>query len=125
MLRDLLDAYAAVIAKHGKESPEAKEAWKRVDAFLTEARSQGESPILLSRQQVEQRYAISTTSLYREVRAGRFPTPVRISGNRVAWVESECESWLAARIADRKRPREQRLSVKRSLEARARKEAPP
>ena len=45
----------------------------------------------------------SSAHLYREVHAGRFPAPVRISENRVAWVEEEVAAWVDERIAARDR----------------------
>jgi prophage regulatory protein len=35
------------------------------------------------------------------VKAGKFPAPVRPGEQTVAWVESEVDSWLEARIAER------------------------
>ncbi len=35
----------------------------------------------------------SRTTLWRDVRAGRFPAPVRVGANRIGWLESEIEEW--------------------------------
>jgi prophage regulatory protein len=40
-------------------------------------------------------------SIWRWERAGQFPKRVRVSAGRIAWVEEEIESWLAARAAER------------------------
>jgi prophage regulatory protein len=39
----------------------------------------------------------------RLVGAGEFPAPVQLSPHRIAWVESEVDAWLKARIAARDR----------------------
>ena len=35
----------------------------------------------------------SRTTLWRDVRAGRFPAPVKVGRNRIGWLESEIEEW--------------------------------
>lgn len=37
------------------------------------------------------------TWLYTEIKAGRFPKPVKIGARAVAWRRSEVETWLASR----------------------------
>ncbi|NOG32474.1 AlpA family phage regulatory protein [Halomonas sp. TBZ9] len=44
---------------------------------------------------------MSTSTLYRLMDQKRFPPPVRIGGRAVAWVESEINEWIAARIEER------------------------
>jgi prophage regulatory protein len=34
-------------------------------------------------------------------RRGKFPRRVQVGPNRVAWLESEVEAWVAARVAER------------------------
>lgn len=38
--------------------------------------------------------------IYAEIKAGRFPQPIR-DGASSRWVESEIVAWIAARIAER------------------------
>ncbi len=52
---------------------------------------------LLRREEVEKRVGLARSSLYREMRAGRFPLPVRVGPKAVRWVASEIEDWVAAR----------------------------
>lgn len=52
---------------------------------------------LLRRQEVEARTARSRTSIYRMMREGSFPTPIKISTRAVRWRQSELEAWLADR----------------------------
>jgi prophage regulatory protein len=47
----------------------------------------------------------SQATLWREVRAGRFPAPVPISANRVGFLESEVKAWMADRIGRRASPK--------------------
>ena len=63
----------------------------------------GESQIyardqLLRVHQVVARTTLSRAALYAEIAAGRFPRPVRLSANRVAWPESQVDSWIAAKV---------------------------
>lgn len=43
----------------------------------------------------------SRSSFRKEVGARRFPSPVRISPGRIAWVESEVIAWQTSKIAER------------------------
>lgn len=56
---------------------------------------------LLRRNTVLERCGMSTSTLYRLMDQKRFPPPVRIGGRAVAWVESEINEWIAARIEER------------------------
>lgn len=48
--------------------------------------------------------AASKVTLWRWERADRFPKRVTISHQKIAWVESEVNAWLAARISARRQP---------------------
>ena len=39
----------------------------------------------------------SRPQTWRDIRAGKFPSPVSTGPNSVAWFEDEIESWLASR----------------------------
>jgi prophage regulatory protein len=52
---------------------------------------------LLAKPHVLERTTWSDTTLWRRVRAGDFPRPIRISPGRVAWRESDVEAWIKAR----------------------------
>jgi prophage regulatory protein len=45
--------------------------------------------------------ALSKTELYRRIRRGEFPQPVRIGARAVAWRESDLREWLDTRPAAR------------------------
>lgn len=55
------------------------------------------TPALLSRRSVEAITSISRSSIYRLLKAGEFPTPVRVSANRIAWREADIRLWIEAR----------------------------
>lgn len=56
---------------------------------------------LLRLKEVKTRVGIGHSTIYELMNSGRFPRPLRLSDNRVAWIESEVVSWLAARISER------------------------
>ena len=43
----------------------------------------------------------SRPHLYRLIKAGKFPKPLKIGDNRIGFVEAEIEAWLKAKIAER------------------------
>jgi prophage regulatory protein len=49
---------------------------------------------------VKARTALSRSSIYKFIGAGKFPKPVRLGPRAVGWVESEVDEWIAACIAD-------------------------
>mgnify|MGYP006308919381 CR=1 FL=1 len=53
---------------------------------------------LLRRPVVQERTALSRSTLYALVKAGKFPKPVKLNKRAVAWVESEIDAWLKARM---------------------------
>ena len=57
---------------------------------------------LLKRTEVEEKTGLSRASIYSYVRAGTFPAPISIGANRVAWLESEIDEWIAEKMAARK-----------------------
>lgn len=44
---------------------------------------------------------LSASTIDREVAAGRFPAPIRLTPRAKGWLESEIDAWLEARVADR------------------------
>ena len=55
----------------------------------------------LRRRSVEDRTGLSRSTIYLFVQNGTFPRPVRIGGRAVAWLESDIDAWIEARLADR------------------------
>ncbi len=56
---------------------------------------------LLKLPDVIDRVGMAKSSIYRAMRDGEFPNPVSIGPGAVAWLESELDEWIGARIADR------------------------
>ena len=54
---------------------------------------------LMRRQEVEKLTGLSRASIYRLIRSGRFPPPVRVSDAAVRWKESEVTVWIESRPA--------------------------
>lgn len=58
--------------------------------------SQNFAPLqLLTREEVLKLTTLSSSTLYREIRAGRFPEPFEISNQRVAWSADLIAAWLS------------------------------
>jgi prophage regulatory protein len=55
----------------------------------------------LRRRSVEDRTGLSRSTIYLYVQDGTFPRPVRIGGRAVAWLESDIDAWIEARLAER------------------------
>jgi prophage regulatory protein len=59
-------------------------------------------PILVSREALKARgISYPPAQLYRKVKDGSFPQPVRLGKNRVAWLSSEIDEWIKAIAAGR------------------------
>ena len=52
---------------------------------------------LLRREEVEERFGLSRSWIYSEMRAGRFPEPVRIGKRAVRWRVLDLDKWAADR----------------------------
>ena len=59
--------------------------------------SEPQAPLLLSRREVERITGLSTSSLYRAMRRGDFPEPLRVSQRAVRWRCDEIASWIEGR----------------------------
>ncbi|WP_448129929.1 helix-turn-helix transcriptional regulator [Stenotrophomonas rhizophila] len=57
-------------------------------------------PRLLRLKEVQDRVGMSKTTIYQRVKSKAFPAPVHL-GTMAAWVESEIETWIRERIAER------------------------
>lgn len=55
------------------------------------------APALLSRRTVETLTSISRATLYRLMKTGEFPSPVKVSAGRVAWREADVRGWIESR----------------------------
>jgi prophage regulatory protein len=55
---------------------------------------------ILRRRQVEALIGLRRSAIYAAIKAGTFPTPIKLGPRSVGWLSSEIEGWLAARIAE-------------------------
>jgi len=62
---------------------------------------QDDFPSLISLNEACRVTSLSRTAINRERALKRFPEAVRITENRIAFVRSEVEAWVHARIASR------------------------
>lgn len=56
---------------------------------------------LLRMRDVERRTGKSRASLYQAIQKGSFPLPITLSNRRVAWLESEVNDFVRARLIER------------------------
>lgn len=56
-----------------------------------------EAPRLLSLKAVKDRTSLSEMSIRRLIERQKFPVPVRLSANRIAWREPEVCAWINSR----------------------------
>ena len=52
---------------------------------------------LLRREEVETRCGLARSTIYRLMRDGTFPEPVKVGPRAVRWPQSEIENWLSER----------------------------
>lgn len=52
---------------------------------------------LLTLREVQARLKISRTSIYRRMREGKFPLPVKVTEKAVRWKEDEIDEYIAGR----------------------------
>lgn len=45
-------------------------------------------------------YGIGRSTTYALIKAGKFPAPIRLGARSVGWLRSECDNWLAERVAE-------------------------
>lgn len=56
---------------------------------------------LLSQSETSKRVSLGRTTIWKRVKSGDFPAPVQIGERKIAFVRSEIEAWISARIAER------------------------
>lgn len=56
-------------------------------------------PILISASEVRRRTSLSRATIWRRVRAGDFPAPVRLGVSRIAWREADVTNWIETRTS--------------------------
>lgn len=46
----------------------------------------------------------SRSSIYADVKLGKFPKPISLGERAIGWIESEIEEWLHKRTAESRKP---------------------
>ena len=57
--------------------------------------------VLLRLPEVLRRTGMNKALMYRQIAVGQFPAPVSLGLRAVAWIETEIDEWIAARVAER------------------------
>ena len=57
------------------------------------------NPRLIKLPEVKNRTGLGRSSIYGEIAAERFPSPIKIGLRSVAWIESEVADWIERKIA--------------------------
>ena len=65
------------------------------------AHSNGAAQSLERLPQVMARTGLSRSEIYRRVQWGDFPPPVKLGERASAWLSSEVDQWIIARVAER------------------------
>ncbi len=52
--------------------------------------------LLLRRDEVEELTGLSRSTIYREIKAGRFPKQVRTAARAVSWRKTDIDDWVAS-----------------------------
>ena len=60
------------------------------------------NPRLIRLPEVKGRTGLGRSSIYGEIAAERFPSPIKIGVRSVAWIESEVTNWIESKIADQR-----------------------
>jgi predicted DNA-binding transcriptional regulator AlpA len=50
---------------------------------------------LNARKSTARKIGVSPVTLWRLVKAGKFPPPIKVSSNRVGWLDSDIEAFIA------------------------------
>ena len=56
-----------------------------------------DSDVLLTRREVERRTGLSRSTLYRKMREGTFPVPLKVSEQAVRWRERDIRAYVDSR----------------------------
>jgi prophage regulatory protein len=63
-------------------------------SLLNEKPMISKAPTLLKCKEVQDTVTISRATIYRWIKEGNFPKPVRLGANMVRWKASDIEAWM-------------------------------
>ena len=52
---------------------------------------------ILREPEVREKIGLSHVTIWRAVRANRFPAPIKLGENSIGWIEDEVDEWIASR----------------------------
>ena len=55
---------------------------------------------IIRKRALSQKLAVSECTLWRWVRSGRLPAPIRLGPNTVGWREADIDTWLEQRASE-------------------------
>lgn len=61
-----------------------------------------ENQRLIRRKEVQNRTGLGASSIYAMMKQDKFPKSIILSERRVAWLESDVDTWIAERVASPK-----------------------
>lgn len=70
--------------------------------MTTSKKQQIENQRLIRRKEVQAKTGLGASSIYAMMKQGKFPKAITLSERRVAWIESDVDSWISERIASHK-----------------------
>ena len=73
----------------------------QTDTFKTDSSKTNQERLnlrFLTERDVSDRTTLARATIWRKVKDGSFPAPVKISDNRVAWYEHEINDWMLAQL---------------------------
>ena len=118
-LRERLARAASVNVDNGRRPAPCRDrdAWRPKDTRRHDQRTEGKfyHRLLDSDDLWACGIRFSRQHLYRLIKAGKFPRPIKLgSGGRNAWLASELNLWIAARIGERDATERQTLIHERT-----------
>jgi prophage regulatory protein len=78
--------------------PPPSEQWKARSPLA----SIGEGTRIQRLPAVQRRTGLSRSSIYQQIKEGRFPAPVAIGDRAVGWLEAEVDTWIAECVSARR-----------------------
>jgi len=70
--------------------------------MTTSKNQQIENQRFIRRKEVQAKTGLGASSIYAMMKQGKFPKAITLSERRVAWIESDVDSWIAERISSHK-----------------------
>ena len=85
----------SVVRKHTFVEQKSQVSEDVMNPTLNSPTSAPRADRLLNKWAVEKQTSLDITTIYRKMKAGTFPQPVRVGKRRVAWRESDIAAWQA------------------------------